>query len=235
MKPFYVVSLAAIFVASSLGQALAEDSGDQDYARPGFYLLGGVAIGFENSDDLDDFNKALGEFVDDLIDLSIAAGDLPPGTTGSGKIDVAALPGVNLAGGYRLTPRFAVEGEFEWAQGDIDLDIDLEAPGLGEASDSLKIGEFSYWLLSANAKVFALTGRFQPFALIGIGVMSQEIDFSDDPNDTETGAGFRFGGGADVYITPKIALQADFTYVLSAGDLKDNDVMSLNAGLIWRF
>jgi len=92
MKPFCVVSLAAIFVASSLGQSLAQDSGDQDYARPGFYVLGGVAVGFENSQDLDDLNKALGPAVDEMIDALIMSGDLPVGTTGSGKFDVATLP-----------------------------------------------------------------------------------------------------------------------------------------------
>ena len=235
MKRFHVALLVSIVASGFCASAVAAYEDDLEYHRSGFYLIGGVALGFENSKDLDNTNDDLDDLLDAIIDIAIDDGDLPPGTTGSGKLDISVMPGVNVAGGYRISPHIAVEAEFEWARANVDLDIKLEAPGFEDASDSSKVAEYSYWLLSANVKFYALTKRFQPFALIGVGVMNQEIDFDDGPEDDETGIGLRFGGGADLYLSLNVALTADFTYVVSEADLEDNDIMSLNVGALWRF
>lgn len=218
--------------ASSVAAASEEDLA---YDRTGFYVLLGAAIGFENSEDLDDSNELLDDLLDLLIDAAVDNGDLPPGTTGSGKLDIPVMPGVAVAAGYRLNSRVAIEGEFEWAKADVDFDIKLEAPGFEDFTDSSKVGEYSYWLLSANAKLFILTGLIQPFALVGVGVTTQEVDFDGASKEKDTGVGFRFGGGADIYVTQNAAITADFTYVLTEGDVEDNDLMSLNVGVLWRF
>lgn len=235
MRSLLFALVSGVLVLTSASFASAADVDHEDYQRPGFYLLAAAAIGFENSEDLDDANDELDDVLDAFIQFEIDSGNLPIGTTGDGKLDADVMAGVNIAGGYRINPRVAVEGEFEWAKGDIDLEITLRPPGFEDFNDSTKFAEFSYWLLTANAKVFAFTGFIQPFALVGVGVMGQKLEVDGAPDQDDTGAGFRFGGGADVYITRNIAVSTDFTYVLTAGDVKDNDVMSLNAGLLWRF
>lgn len=216
-----------VCVAASLltSTARAQATDPRDPARTGFYLLGGAAVAFENSNELDDLNDE----IDVVVDALVANGALPNGTRA--KVDLDVLAGFDLAAGYRLTPHVAIEGEFEWAEGDVDLQ--LSAPGF--TSQSTKLAKYRYWLLTANSKLYALTGRVQPFALVGVGLMQQQIDVDNFPDNDETGAGFRFGGGIDLYITDGFAIATDFTYVLTAGDVEDNDVMSLNAGVAWRF
>jgi opacity protein-like surface antigen len=134
--------------------------------------------------------------------------------------------GFKLYGGYRLNPHFALEAEFEMLP-EADVDID----GLG------KIAELQTWALTGNAKVFPLTGRTQPYALIGIGI--QGVEFEDSVgaglSQTESGFAVRFGGGLDFYITENVVASAGVDYVLPTGDVEDLDYVSFGAGIQYRF
>ena len=109
-------------------------------------------------------------------------------------------------------------------QADVDID------GLG------KIAEIQTWALTGNAKVFVLTGRTQPYALIGIGVLEAELEFvGAGLSQTESGFAVRFGGGLDFYITENVVASAGVDYVLPTGDVEDLDYVSFGAGIQYRF
>lgn len=59
--------------------------------------------------------------------------------------------GIELYGGYRLSPYVAFELEFEMIP---DVDVDLGGSG--------KIGELEPWVITSSMKMFVLTGRIQP-------------------------------------------------------------------------
>jgi opacity protein-like surface antigen len=235
MNSFQTGLLIAAVVATPFATAVAQDGDEPDYARVGYYIVGGAAVAFENSDDLDEAEDLAQLVLDFLIEDAIDDGDLPVGTEGDAELKIEVMPGFHLAGGYRLSPRFAFEGEFEWAKGDLKLKQTLTAPGFESTSATTKLAEYSYLLFGINTKVFALTGRIQPYVMAGVAFMHQELKYKNLPDDDATGAGFRLGGGADLYFTENAAFRADFGYILTAGNLKDNDVMSLNVGVLWRF
>lgn len=127
--------------------------------------------------------------------------------------------GFNVRGGYRAHPNLAVEIEYE--QYDDFLDsrgADLEA-----------------WSLTANAKIYALTGCIQPFALLGAGIAEFEA------SDSKLGSGdaddfvARAGLGTDVYITENLAITTDASYMFTTGDIDDFDFVALSLGAMWRF
>src|SRR5690349_16033297 len=66
--------------------------------------------------------------------------------------------GIDVRGGYRLLPNFALEGNFQLYDG-FNFDSDQ--------SSNLDVIGFAF---TANAKAYALTGRIQPYGLFGIGV-----------------------------------------------------------------
>jgi hypothetical protein len=93
-------------------------------------------------------------------------------------VTLASSAGVGGAVGYRLHPRLAVEGQFEW---------------LG----TQPLTTFSRWDFTGNAKAFLATGRFQPYFVAGMGYA----------NVAGVGSFLvRAGGGMDVYITENIGI-----------------------------
>ena len=59
--------------------------------------------------------------------------------------------------GYRFTPNLAFEGQFEWIDG-FDIVAD---PG----------HRLETWSLTGNVKGLLMTGRIQPFGILGMGVL----------------------------------------------------------------
>lgn len=87
-----MLGMLLISILSSTGlPALAQDqTGDApDYARRGFYLRAGAAVGFEDS--------------------------VPP----SSPADVDSMVGASFGIGYRAHPRLGIEGSFDWMRGDV--------------------------------------------------------------------------------------------------------------------
>jgi opacity protein-like surface antigen len=117
--------------------------------------------------------------------------------------------------GYRFNPNFAGEVLFEYLD-----EFELDVSGLGS------LGDINGWALSANAKIFPLTGRVQPYGLLGFGWLDAEIDLgplgSEDDSDTMA----RFGGGVDFYMTQDLFVNVEGAYVLPFGDLDDADFIS---------
>jgi opacity protein-like surface antigen len=132
--------------------------------------------------------------------------------------DVDTGLGLNARAGYRVHPHFAAEAEFEWVHSSIEFagaDVD-----------------FDTFVGTVNGKGFLLTGRFQPFAMIGIGGLG--VDGEGDSGG-DSGFAARFGGGIDIYITRNFYGAVDASYVLPTGDVDDFDLVSIGWGFGYRF
>jgi opacity protein-like surface antigen len=102
-------------------------------------------------------------------------------------------------------------------------------------------------VFTTNTKGYLLTGRYQPFVLLGVGVMAANYEFvvrnevrdrhgwGHSWNDSQIDFVMRFGGGIDLYATKHVVVSAEVDYVLPFGDLEDLDYLSFGLGLQYRF
>ncbi|HWP65474.1 MAG TPA: outer membrane beta-barrel protein [Candidatus Limnocylindria bacterium] len=134
--------------------------------------------------------------------------------------------GFELRGGYRFHRHFAVEGQFMYTHnigGDFGIaDVDLETV-----------------TGTVNLKGYVLPGRIQPYGVVGIGGTSvhAEADVAGTTvaEDTEAAFTFRGGGGVDLYLTPRVLLYTEASYVLLTGDLDGNGGVPIVFGAQVRF
>lgn len=138
--------------------------------------------------------------------------------------NVGNSSGFQVNVGYRALPNLAVEARYE-NYTEFDLDPN---------------GHMNGWSLTANAKAFILTGRWQPYALVGLGYLSMDKDrmMAGSVYESDDGAfAMRFGGGMDAYITENISMGPEVAYVLPiAGDnIDDLDFITIGAGLRYTF
>jgi opacity protein-like surface antigen len=149
-----------------------------------------------------------------------AEDELPSG------FDVDDPLGLNARAGYRFHPHIAGELEFEWLS-----EADIDVSGFGTAAT---IESFAF---TANGKLYPLTGRFQPFGLIGLGLLSSELEdeVGIGAEVDETEFAMRFGAGLDIYITRNFLGSLDFSYVLPTGDLDEVDYIRFGWGFGYRF
>jgi opacity protein-like surface antigen len=194
-------------VVVALSLLWASPASSQDYARPGFYIGAGVLGGSYTA------------LEDEVEDALRALGY-------QWSVDTDPTVGFEIYGGYRLHPNFAIEGEFEMLP---EADIDVGGAGT--------VAELETWTFTGNAKAFLLTGRTQPYALIGLGVMGAEIEDAVGLGVSESDSDFtmRFGGGLDFCITENIVVNASVDYVLPTGDVEDLDYVSFGGGIQYRF
>ncbi len=141
------------------------------------------------------------------------------------SVDVETVVGLEAYAGYRLHPNFAIEAEFEWLP---DADIDV---------NDVSLAELDVWTLTANAKLFPLTGRIQPFVLAGAGVIDAELEDTVGLGlrEEETGFVARFGGGLDLYATERFLFSLGADYLLPSGDLDGLDHVTFGGDLQFRF
>lgn len=146
------------------------------------------------------------------------------------NIDTSNSLGFHARAGYRVNRHVAGELLFEYYDS-----FEFETAGV-------EFAEAEGWSLSANGKLYLVSGpfRFQPYALLGLGVAKAEI------KDT-LGVGLavdttefivRFGGGLDLYATRNVVLNFEAGYILPAGsrnDLEDFPAVSLMFGAQYRF
>jgi opacity protein-like surface antigen len=132
-----------------------------------------------------------------------------------GPLDADDSVGMKLRLGYRCSPHLGWEFNYEWA----------ESFDISDGSD------VDLWALTSDAKWYPLTGRWQPFLLAGVGVLTA------DPIDEGTGTDItlRFGGGMEAYVTENVALAFDASYVLPTSKVKDLPYLSLSWGFLYRF
>jgi opacity protein-like surface antigen len=127
--------------------------------------------------------------------------------------------GYNIHVGYRFNKWVATDLHIERYQ-------EFDAPP----------GEVNGWAVGLNARGYALHGPIQPFGLIGMNYLDLETTNNTAPNPekTDDGPALRFGIGLDWYVTPKIVLTTDASYMLGLGEVGDYDIAVLSAGFTYR-
>ncbi|HXV36206.1 MAG TPA: outer membrane beta-barrel protein [Myxococcota bacterium] len=160
-----------------------------------------------------------------------------PFATSLSGVDDDAL-GFSVRGGYRCNSYLSADYQFEW------LDA-FEGTVPGRAAGTLDDARFEPLVFTSNLKLHILTGRIQPFVLIGPGFMRMESKYHQRspalgtplPNQTDRVAKFaaRFGGGVEFYATPSLVLGVDASYVMPTGKLDGFDYISVGWGLQYRF
>jgi opacity protein-like surface antigen len=94
-------------------------------------------------------------------------------------------------------------------------------------------------VVNGDLKVFALTGRLQPYALVDVGSMKAKISDSDGfgfgSSTSASDLAVRLAGGLEYYATQTVVLQAELGGILTSGDVKNTDLFTANFGVLLRF
>jgi opacity protein-like surface antigen len=123
--------------------------------------------------------------------------------------------------GYGANQRISLEAEFAVAP-------NTRQGQLIEVDSSL-------WSLSGNVLYHFLRENFTPYATVGIGVLSANVDLPpglDLVERSTTGFAFNFGGGAKAALNDRFGIRADLRYI-NAGDAAP-DHWRLYGGLMIR-
>lgn len=147
--------------------------------------------------------------------------------------------------GWRVNPYVAVELEGNFLSG---FDVDVPTQG-GEAKLSLDGGNFT-----VNLKGVLPLGRFQPYALVGIGGMWADLRTRDitgiacqpgfigwwcfgTTTRIDNGGSFvaKFGGGTDFWVSEDFGLTMDATYVMPTGELEDIAYTKFSWGIKFKY
>lgn len=159
-----------------------------------------------------------------------------------GPVDVANSNGADVRFGRRLNSNLSVEAQFEYQK--FDTEIDNWGP--------ISVDTYG---VTVNLKVSILTGRIQPYGLIGGGFMYANPDSpfpiedilasrnsSDITKYTEIidardfGALMRLGAGVDVYLNEHVYMMAETTFVSSQGEAVDDiKYLAFTFGVGYRF
>ncbi len=199
-------------LAAGAGPAHAEFP-EPDYARSGWYLgLGGIYA------------------IEDISMDTTQLGTVPPEPAATDpKFDNSG--GVDFRAGYRVCPRVAVEFDYQWQAGFDSSNPAVVVPG----SDGIEIDTH---LLSLNAKVFAATGRWQPYGLLGASLLifnKEIVDLTPKPWDIDYGFAPRFGLGLDFYASEHWVLTLEGTYIVPVGVVDGANMGTVGASFQYRF
>jgi len=124
--------------------------------------------------------------------------------------------GVAANAGYRLLSHLGTDVQGEWHSN----------------FDRHGGGHYTAWAVTGIARGYLLTGRIQPYALLGAGVI-QTRKLGQGSTTTQTGFAPRAGMGVSYFVTRDLALTLDAAYVVPVGDPKALDFVSINWGLQW--
>lgn len=218
-------ALVIVSTALNLG-ALAEETEDPDSAmdlvRTGFYFAGGGSVAFPHQ-----WDKSLeGNLADDafqILDIQVDDGDVK--FYGADVED--PMMGVSAVVGYRASEVVAFELEGEWLFDSNKTDLTIrrlneDGTVRAESTGSQTAEVEKLWTVTANIKAYPpLTGRFQPFGKVGLGVHHSEVvtDISAlgikiQENSKKTTGVLRFGAGIDIYVTRNIVAEISAGYVV---------------------
>ncbi len=137
--------------------------------------------------------------------------------------------GFDARGGYRVHRNIAVEGQLQYFD---EFGAGVSTP-FGRADLDLQ-----GLAVTANAKGYPLTGRIQPYSLLGIGFSWFEATArlrGLTATDSSVDFVFRGGGGIDFYLTDHVVLNAEATYLLVTGDFDNGGVIPIVLGVHYRF
>jgi hypothetical protein len=219
------------------------ESSSEGFDRRGFFIGAGGGFAGENFSD-----RPMNDIADIFsnqpqLDVPIMVG---PETTATAD-DSWSVVG---RGGYRCHPRYSVGASFEYFGG-----FDTQWTGvLGTGGDDIDI-----FAATVDIKGYLLTGRYQPYLLVGGGTMhidtsvtnptgiTDTIDNDAPPPDNLPVFGpkiqsrdftdfvFRLGGGFDLYATDHVVVNIGATYMLPLGEVSGVDLFTVGGGIEYRF
>jgi opacity protein-like surface antigen len=138
--------------------------------------------------------------------------------------------GYDLRLGYNHHDMFALETEW---QSLVNFNRQAENPVTGNDEPSLEAR-----MLSLNGRFMPLSGRVQPYALLGMGWVNVQAD-RVSVYEHESSFGMRFGLGVAAYLTERIGLALEAAYILPlSGDLGGGnsfDIIPITASIFFRF
>lgn len=219
------------------------DSATEGFDRRGFFVGVGGNFAGENFSDRP---------VNDIADIfsnqpSLDVPIIPGPQTTANADDAWSVTG---RGGYRCHPRFSVGASLEVFGG---FDTQWTGP-LGTGSNDIDIFD-----VTTDIKGYLLTGRYQPYVLVGGGTMHISTKVTNPTGITSTvpnGAPppanlavygpviqsrdytdfvFRFGGGFDVYATDHVVVNIGASYLLPLGQVSGVDLYTVGGGIEYRF
>lgn len=123
-----------------------------------------------------------------------------------GALDDALALG--LAGGVRIGDRFGIEADFKY------LPTTVSAYSAGRRT----VSDVNLFLAGGNLSLFlpARINRIEPFLTAGAGAKIYDPDY--EGADTEADFTVNFGGGANLRLTPAVALRVDVRDYISSLD-----------------
>lgn len=136
--------------------------------------------------------------------------------TGKNASDTDPSLGVAVQAGGRIHEHVAIEAQGEWNDR-FDFDGD---------------GHLTAWAATGAVRGYLLTGRIQPFGILGAGVI-QVREMGGGSATADMGFMARGGFGVDYYLTRDLALTFSATYTRPVGDPDDYDFVQLNWGFQW--
>lgn len=146
--------------------------------------------------------------------------------TSGGNVHFKDFPGASGSFGWRFHPRFSAEIQGDW--------IRPATVELGSAD----VGNVEGTIFTLNGKVYALTGRIQPYGLVGIGGGWINLqDTATQVSFSKEGGGFaaRFGAGSDFYLSHAFGLTVGTDFVLPTGAIGDYPHLRFLSGFFLRF
>ena len=220
-----------------------EDASGEAFDRRGFFV--GAGGGFAGENFSDQPVKDIAEIFSnqprkDVVQLA------GPKTTATADDSWS----INGHGGYRCHPRYSVGATLEYFGG-----FDTQWMGvLGTGGNDVDM-----FVATVDVKGYLLTGRYQPYLLVGGGVMNVDTKVTNPNGITGTMPNpmppptnlaiygpviqsrdyldftFRFGGGVDLYTTDHIVLNIGASYLLPVGEVSGTDVFTVGGGIEYRF
>ena len=197
---------------------LADD--EADWSRTGPYLGASVVGG--------SFLVAGDDYADQLVGLGLEVETDVENDIDGVPNDVEFDPalGYDVFVGYRFHKFLAAEAEFEWLT---DIEFDEDGGTLVDG-DSMTF--------AASLRAILPLGRFEPFAVVGIGAMYANL--SDTQNlgvVFEDGTDFlwKVGGGIDFHVTEHVGLRFQTDYMRPKGNIHALEHTSFGGGLFYRF
>jgi hypothetical protein len=200
------------------------DSPDEGFDRRGFFI--GAGAGFAG----EDFSS---KPVTDIADIFGA------GATATAD-DSWSVKG---RGGYRCHPRYSVGATLEYFGG-----FDTQWTGaLGAGSDDIDI-----FVATTDIKGYLLTGRYQPYLVLGGGVLHNKTKVTNPTGLYTKGEGdpvvtsitqsrsytdfvVRLGGGFDVYATDHVVVNISAGYLFPLGEVSGVELFTAGGGIEYRF
>jgi opacity protein-like surface antigen len=154
-------------------------------------------------------------------------------SVGSGVNNYGGLShsgGYDIRGGYNFDKLFAVE--LEW-QSLVNFSTDGTDPVTTQKLPSLEAR-----MLSLNGRISPLTGRFQPYGLVGMGWYNVQADRTS-LSTHESAFAMRFGLGLMAYVTERLGFALEAAYILpmtgTLGGGDRFDLVPITASVFFRF